>query len=254
MEESSDLVLDLLLLDAVVVAAVVGVYAGYLKVRSLFRGLRGLKTKRDIDRALRWLGIHAFVYKLLNRKSAWKRSQYNGSALGNARGSLCNSSFMSFWIPYFRRRGLWGVIARRGLERRVRLLLTGRSRHELEKIAFSLIYWRHRDCPDDELFIARPPHHISLRRQPPHLDQRKLEQRRLVAATLAGKPRNYLVQVILDRLRDFSSRSVQWLLDCIENGWVEQMGATRSRTIRFTRDSEKALSGVPGTGLRQRGI
>ncbi|MBI5572222.1 MAG: hypothetical protein HY914_19930 [Desulfomonile tiedjei] len=243
--ESSDLVLDLLMLDALVIAVVVGCYAGYLKVRSLFRGFRGLKTRRDMDRAIRWLGIDSYVHELSERRAAAMRRHSNVTLMRGGSEPQNRSSVISFWIPYLRRKGVAGALARRRLESRVRSLLARCPRRELDKIAFSLTCWRNRDCPDDELYIARPPHHISLLPRPHHFDEKKLKDRRIVAATLKAKDRKELAEDIAACLRGFSSRSLQWIADCIENGWVEQMSATRSRTIRFTMQSERSRPNVP---------
>lgn len=245
MAETSELVFVLLMLDALVIAVVVGTYAGYLKFKSLFRGFSGLKTKRDIDRALRWMGIDAYVYELSERRAAAGRRNSTVALFGGGIRRQNRSSGISFWLPYFRRKGVVGVLARRRLERRVQTLLAKCPKRELEKIAFSLMYWRNRDCPDDELYIARPPHHISLRPRPQNFDERKLKDRRIVAATLTANDRSELLHNTTEQLRDFSSRSLQWVADCIENGWVEQMSATRSRTIRFTMQTERSRPNVP---------
>jgi hypothetical protein len=243
--ETSELVLVLLMLDALVIAVVVGSYAGYLKFKSLFRGFKGLKTKRDIDRALRWVGIDKYVYELSERRAAARRRHANVALFGGGLRNQNRSSGISFWFPYLRRKGVAGVLARRRLERRVRTLLAKCPKRELEKIAFSLMYWRNRNCPDDELYIARPPHHISLRPRPQNFDERKVKDRRIVAATLTAKDRSELLHETAEHLRDFSSRSLQWVADCMENGWVEQMSATRSRTMRFTMQSERSRPNVP---------
>jgi hypothetical protein len=216
-----DALLDLLLVDIIAVSSVVCTYLIYVKLRSFFRGFKRLQSEHFIRSRLKSPGLANLLYGKSGRGS----------------GSLESGNEAGFWVRYFFRKGLGKTLKRYSLQQRILRNLKKRPKHELEKIAFSIIFWSRHDCPNRDLYIARPPHHISLRDDHEFHDPRAAEERLLRMLALKAKSQTELLDLIMHGLSRRGSRSLQWVCDSLEAGWVEEMGITQSRIIKLNQEN-----------------
>jgi hypothetical protein len=224
--DESEALLDLLMVDMIALLVVVGVYLIQAKVRSLFRGFKALQTEHYMRSTL---GMPK-VADMIRRRSG--RSSHAHGARSPIR----------FWMRYSSRKGLAKALYRFNLERRFFRMLRSLPKDELDKVAFSLMFWRRNDCPNHELYIARPPHHIALQDTESLANERAAEERKQRMLALKTKSEKQVLEWIRYDVRRRSSSSVQWLYDSLNRGWVGDIGATKSRAIRLTEENEARSS------------
>lgn len=218
----SEALLDLMLLDLVAVFAVVGIYLLLAKVRSLFSGFQGLQTEHYLRSRLRMRNVANLVRQRTERHSPTRSSR----------------SPLLFWFRYLSRKGFSKALYRFNLERRLFSMLRSTPKAELDDIAFSLMFWRRKDCPNEELYIARPPHHMALHDADSVGNARAAEERKQRLIGIRAKSKAQVLEWITSDVRRRSSSSVQWLYDSLNQGWVGDVGTTRSRAIRLTEENE----------------
>jgi hypothetical protein len=226
--DESDALMDLVLVDTIAMLAVVAIYVIQAKVRSLFHGFKGLRTEHYLRSRL---GMPAVADMVRRRSSRPLRK-------GDARSPL------AFWLRYWTRKGLPKAVHRFTLERRLRKMLHAMTKTELDDIAYSLMFWRRRDCPNEELYIARPPHHITLEDNQPFAEIGSRDERRQRMLALKSKSSKEVISWIRGDIRRHSSISLQWLYDSLNKGWVGDVGATRSKAIRLTEENEARSASV----------
>jgi hypothetical protein len=224
--DESEALMDLVLVDTIAMVSVVAVYLILAKVRSLFHGFKGLQTEHYLRSKLGMPG----VADLVRRRSA------RPSGKGDARSPL------AFWLKYLGRKGLPKTLHRFTLERRLCKRLHAMTKTELDDIAYSLMFWGRRDCPNEELYIARPPHRIAFDHKQSIAELGSREERRQRMLALRAKSAKQVIAWIKDDIRRRSSISLQWLYDSLNKGWVGNVGATRSKAIRLTEENEARSS------------
>jgi len=224
--DEAEALLDLMLLDLIAVVAVVGIYLMQAKIRSLFRGFKGLQTEYYVRSTLG-------MPRLANCMRSRSRRPL---------GSSASSPFFTFWLQYWSRKGLAKALHRFTLERRLNKALKNRTKAELDSIAFSLMFWRRQDCPDHELYIARPPHHMLLHHEDLAGDERAADERKQRILALKSKSEKHVMSWIKNDIRRRSSTSLQWLYDSLDRNWVGEVGTTKSKAIRLTEENQMTSS------------
>ncbi len=220
---------DLVLLDLIAVVAVVGLYLIQAKIRSLFRGFKGLQTEY-------------YVHSTLGMP---RLAKYVSGRSGRPLGSRTSSPALTFWLKYGSRKGFAKALYRFTLERRLSKALKTKSKSELDNIALSLMFWRRKDCPHEALYIARPPHHITLRDEELEPDARAADERKQRILAMKSKSDKQVMTWIRNDIRQRSSSSLQWLYDSLDKGWVGEIGTTKSKAIRLTEENQAGSSGRP---------
>ncbi len=130
--DEGEALLDLVVLDLIAVVAVVGLYLLQAKVRSLFRGFKGLQTE----------------YYVRSTLGMPRVADYLHGRSGRPLGSRSPSPSLTFWLKYWSRKGFAKALHRFTLERRLCKALKTKPKSELDNIAFSLMFWRRKDCPN----------------------------------------------------------------------------------------------------------
>jgi hypothetical protein len=224
--DEGEALLDLVLLDLIAVVAVVGLYLLQAKVRSFFKGFKGLQTEYYLRSTL---GMPLLANCVRGRS-------------GRPVGSRASNPSLIFWLKYWSRKGFAKALHRFTLERRLYKALKTRPKSELDDVAFSLMFWRRRDCPNEALYIARPPHHMTLHEEELESDERAAEERRQRILALKAKSDKQVMSWIQHDIRRRSSSSVQWLYDSLDRGWVGEIGTTKSKAIRLTEENQVGSS------------